>query len=447
MKHSWTRRWLMTSAVFLALNGAAWACTDPPCNLSTSACSLSSGSVKRDTVNPFSITLELCIANIDGPCGGSPVNIPGIAVAQLDSFGDAAASITGFPAPPFSVPVDTTICGDLTLTFPAAAAPGERSFGVCLIADPNCPNSLPDCVATVNVTETVSVVPLEPSGCALPGIETKRSFRVFNCTGVARTVTFAVTSIQTTTTLSEDGDHFPISLCPDPVPAGDPLDPIPPILSSVVNVPAGVGNFVDIDIASAAFPACHPGSACKYRLAAIDVATGEVSQAESTLMAINSAWSKLDSPLTGSVGENVLSVNSDVGPNVVVGVGQPITVQLDAPTAGPTPAAYALWVWPTGPTSPSILHVAGTTFGYLANPSPFNSGNPQPFRCVRGGFPPVVCSGVTEVSGPASAPWALTKASGLSQPLTLTLQALIADQGANNPLGLSVTNAVVLEVQ
>ncbi len=450
MKYPRTTRWLMTSALLFAVNGGAQACTDPPCNISTSACSLSSGSVKRDLINPFSITLEFCLTNIDGPCGGSPVTIPNIVIAQLDSFGDATASLTGFPAPPFDLPVDTTLCGDLTLTFPSAAAAGERSFGVCL-RDPNCPNSPPDCVATVNITETVSVVPIEPGGCALPGLETKRFFRVSNCTGIARTVDFSVTSIQTTTTASEDGDHFPISICPAPVPPGDPLDPVPPVLASTVNVPAGVGSFVDIAIASASFPGCHPGSACKYRLVATDQATGEESIAESTLMVINSTWNKIDSPLAGNVGENVLSVNPVIPPStdpcVVVGVGDPVTVQMDAPTAGPVQAKYVLWVWPVGPTAPTFLNVGQTVLGYLANPVPLTGGGPQPFRCVRGGLPNVVCSGVTQVNGPALAPWSLTKNSGIAQPVTFTLQGLIEDQGANNQFGFSVTNAIVLKVQ
>ncbi len=618
----WMRLMSIICGVILGLNAAAFACTDPPCDISTSACSLSSGSVKRDTVNPFSVTLELCFSNVDGPCGGSPVVIPGLVLSQLDSFGDAVPSLTGIPFTPFTIPVDTTVCGSLTLTFPASAPAGERSFGLC-ISDPNCPNSVPDCTATVDITESVRVVPIEPAGCTLPDVETKRTFRIFNCTAIARTVDFTVTSIQTATTAFEDGDHFPISICPAPVPPGDPLDPIPPVLASTVIVPAGVGSYVDVAIASRSFPTCHEGSNCKYRFTAVDQATGEQSQAESTLMVINSTWNKLDGELTGSVGTNVLTVNlvnpfldddmesgaanwvhgADVGvddwaiintinscsppnawfsadeatikdvhldtlplqlpaggailqfnhifnmestfdgcvleasidgapfidignlitengyngtistlfsspiagqrawtgqiflpcmrttvdlssfgnsrivvrfrlacdnstagegwyiddvrvaaavaddPCVVVGVGQPITVNLDASPAGPVMANYVLWVWGGPPASPTILRAGQNVFGLLANPSPLNLGGPQPFRCVRGGLPASVCAGVTEVNGPAKAPWSLTKASGLGQPTTLTLQALMQDDGALNNLNYSVTNAVILKVQ
>jgi hypothetical protein len=395
------------------------------------------------------------------------------------------------------------------------------------------------------------------------------------------------------------------------------------MLASTVSVPAGVGSYVDIAIASKSFPTCHVGSACRYRLTAVDMATGEESRAESTLMVINSTWNKLESTLTGSVGTNVLSVNlvnpfleddmeggdanwvhgadagvddwaiintgkscsmpnawfsadeasikdvhldtipiqlpaggavlqfshlfdmetgfdgcvleasidgapfADIGnlitengyngtistsfsspiagqcawtgqifapcmrttvdlssfagsrlvirfrlacdsstagegwyvddvriaareegdPCVVVGTGQPITVQMDASPAGPAMANYALWVWTGPPSQPTILRAGQNLLGYLTNPSPLNTGGPQPFRCVRGGLPAVVCTGVTQVNGPAKAPFSLTKASGLAQPITLTLQGLLQDNGANNTVKYSVTNAVILKVQ
>jgi hypothetical protein len=148
---------------------------------------------------------------------------------------------------------------------------------------------------------------------------------------------------------------------------------------------------------------------------------------------------------------DVLLVNGTSGNQdhvLTLAIGQPITVSLDAAPAGPSPAAYALWVWRVPPTNPQPVTVSGATLGCTANPTPLASGQlPRPLRCMRGaGVPAVLCTGITELTAPPRAPWTRMR-SGFTQPHVLTLQAVVADHGASNARGASVTNAVVLDVQ
>jgi hypothetical protein len=151
--------------------------------------------------------------------------------------------------------------------------------------------------------------------------------------------------------------------------------------------------------------------------------------------------------------EDVLLINGSAGlpaRTVTVGVGQPINVALNAPSAGPASGIkYVLWVWTSPPTSPVDLAGGGDDLGCLINPTPLHAGNPQPFRCVAGtGLPAAVCGGVPVVlASPARAPWSLTKASGLSMPRTLSLQGVMRDNGAGNGTGYSRTNAVTLVIE
>lgn len=129
-------------------------------------------------------------------------------------------------------------------------------------------------------------------------------------------------------------------------------------------------------------------------------------------------------------------------------VGDPIAIDMTAAPAGPAAARYFFYAWATAAMNPVALSARGSLLGCLVNPTPFHPGQlPQPIRCVRGsGIRAIVCRNVTERSGPALAPFSISLPSGLSRPLTVTLQGVLQDAGAANATGFSVTNAVVLEI-
>ncbi|MBI3845532.1 MAG: hypothetical protein HY292_12930 [Planctomycetes bacterium] len=133
---------------------------------------------------------------------------------------------------------------------------------------------------------------------------------------------------------------------------------------------------------------------------------------------------------------------------VVVPLNAPITVSLDAPPQGPVVARYATWVWLGSATNSRTLVIGGRTIGCTIDPSPFDGAqSPQAFRCLRGGFGPEYCAGTHELaSPPSSAPWMLTRGRGFSRARTFFLQSVIEDNGSANGSGLSVSNAVFLNV-
>lgn len=151
--------------------------------------------------------------------------------------------------------------------------------------------------------------------------------------------------------------------------------------------------------------------------------------------------------------EDVLFINgSSGGPTRTVNVatGQSVSIFLNSSSSGPSPAKYVMWVWSGTPANTSDLFANGIGIGCLVNPSPLHPDeHPQPFRCLRSSqIPPAVCTNLNEIgNAPQSAPWLVTKTSGLSQPLVLTLQGLVADTGSANQFRYSVTNAISLEVE
>jgi hypothetical protein len=144
---------------------------------------------------------------------------------------------------------------------------------------------------------------------------------------------------------------------------------------------------------------------------------------------------------------DVLFVNGSTG-TVVLGTGQSITVALDAAPLGPDPARYFLYAWPGLTVNETPFEGGGATLGCTVNPTPLDAGLvPQPFRCVRGaGVPSLVCGGVRQIAGPATAPLSITKGGGLMSPVVVRLQGVLEDDGAGNVTGFSVTNAVVVQV-
>lgn len=149
---------------------------------------------------------------------------------------------------------------------------------------------------------------------------------------------------------------------------------------------------------------------------------------------------------------NVLRLNQSLGevPTrvVTVGVGEPVSVRLNASPAGPDPARYVLWVWTGEPVNPTTLDVFGTHLGCTVNPSPFVTfGRPAPRLCLLGGLDPAFCADVPRLEAPARAPFFRTRGRGFSRPSTFTVQGVIEDSGTITGRRLGITNAVVLRVR
>jgi hypothetical protein len=149
---------------------------------------------------------------------------------------------------------------------------------------------------------------------------------------------------------------------------------------------------------------------------------------------------------------DVLRINGSAGTPLwrVVTVPQNtrVNVSLAASTSGPaTNVRYVLWAWPLANFRPTELVAMGQRIGCLIDPSPLHAGILRPFRCLLGsGMPAVACGNVQQLPAPAFAPWSLTRAQGFSNPLRVTLQGVMRDNGAANGMGFSVTNAVVLDI-
>jgi Tol biopolymer transport system component len=129
-------------------------------------------------------------------------------------------------------------------------------------------------------------------------------------------------------------------------------------------------------------------------------------------------------------------------------------VSLDAAPSGPigpmgAPVArYVLWTWRHLPSNAVDLWARGQLLGCTVNPTPVRPlATPQPFRCRRGSVGPSVCGSVSAPGGaPSAAPWVLTLAQAPARG-QFTLQGVIEDLGANNTVGFSVTNAVLVSIE
>ncbi len=157
---------------------------------------------------------------------------------------------------------------------------------------------------------------------------------------------------------------------------------------------------------------------------------------------------------TGSVNSGqgevveVLRINELPG-TVTVSPRTPFTVSLDSAPLGPT-GRYILWGWVGRSANEQELLAGGNSLGHTINPTPFMTEvSPRPFLCLTGAdIPPLACSGTTtRKMGPDQTPFVVSSLPGLPAPITMTLQGVIEDAGAGNPLGWSVTNAVTLQVR
>lgn len=162
----------------------------------------------------------------------------------------------------------------------------------------------------------------------------------------------------------------------------------------------------------------------------------------------------------GAVRENggdlvsLLRISGDAGDErrtVRIAANAPVELTIDAPPAGPAMALYVLYVWIEAPDITTItLHPLG--LGWMAFPTLITHppGSPNlPFAIVntlghearlgRSRFPLGI--------DPTPAPVGLTLQSGPSIPSRFTVQAIIEDLGSDADALVSVTNAVVLEIE
>ncbi len=153
----------------------------------------------------------------------------------------------------------------------------------------------------------------------------------------------------------------------------------------------------------------------------------------------------------GSVAD-VLFVNGSPGigltRRVYSKVGEPITVSLVSPPAGPSQSSYVLFVWQGDEVHPTALMAGGQDLGCLINSTPLtpSPGGTNPFLCLRGAnIPASVCSGVQEFPAPANAPWSILKNGGVRHEIVASLQAIVRDLSAPQPR-YRVSNALVLDV-
>src|SRR5262249_44139915 len=103
----------------------------------------------------------------------------------------------------------------------------------------------------------------------------------------------------------------------------------------------------------------------------------------------------------------------------------PFTFSLSAPPKGPATGRYLLWIWAGSSFHPTELNLGGERVGCLVNPSPLDSGFPQPVKCLMSsGVPSAVCRGVQEISAPPTEPFSVFRPNGFSHSIRLTLQGL-----------------------
>ncbi len=150
---------------------------------------------------------------------------------------------------------------------------------------------------------------------------------------------------------------------------------------------------------------------------------------------------------SGSV-PDVLRVN---GRTVLapVSTGASIQVTLEAAPGGPSPGQYVVWAWSNYSVNSTLLLARGEVLGCTVNPTPLSGQfQPQPSFCIRGNtIPARACRGVTVVQSPPSAPWTVTRSLGIARPAVFTLQGVLEDSSSTNSARISVTNAVVIQIQ
>lgn len=112
--------------------------------------------------------------------------------------------------------------------------------------------------------------------------------------------------------------------------------------------------------------------------------------------------------LASGEASDVLFVNGSAGNpagEIVVGIGEPLELRLDAAPAGSRDGRYVVWAWPGRPSHSVELSVSGASLGCIANPTPLHAGSPRPVACFAStGVPRAACGGRPPRSSPPRAP-------------------------------------------
>jgi uncharacterized membrane protein len=144
---------------------------------------------------------------------------------------------------------------------------------------------------------------------------------------------------------------------------------------------------------------------------------------------------------------SVLSVNGSFGDSehvVNAGIGESISVAMDAAPAGPAPGAFALYVW-IGEPDETTATLQPKNLGTMCFPTPLTGGAPLPKK-VWNNMGHEGKLGTPDFPSTPAPSIVFEKLSGLANPISVTFQGFLMDDGsaANQPA--SVTNAVILRV-
>ena len=146
---------------------------------------------------------------------------------------------------------------------------------------------------------------------------------------------------------------------------------------------------------------------------------------------------------------DVLLVNDQAGRGKArefdIAIGEPITISMESPPAGPLPAPYVLYAWPGAPDR-AASHPQPRELGSTCFPTFVSIGAKKPFVVWNNaGHEPILGQPDFE-SLPAPAT-VISFENGWPKQATVTLQGYIADNGSAASIGASVTNAVVLKIR
>ena len=145
--------------------------------------------------------------------------------------------------------------------------------------------------------------------------------------------------------------------------------------------------------------------------------------------------------------EDVLLVNASAGDllrTIRVQPGQPLTLSMQAPSAGPFPAPFACYLWPQSPTD-NTVSPHPFNLGSMCFPTLLSGGTPLPTKVWNNAGRQRVLGTPNYTSQPA--PSLLLSNAAPPLPITATLQGVIADAGSAANVAASITNAVIIEVE
>ncbi len=144
--------------------------------------------------------------------------------------------------------------------------------------------------------------------------------------------------------------------------------------------------------------------------------------------------------------ESILTVNGsagDVERRVVVAAGAPIFVDLAAPSAGPMPAGFALYLYEDEPDVATVSKLP-QQLGTSGFPFPIRGGQPRFVWNTLGHEPKLGTPDFPAMPAPTRV---VDAPGGTGLQVRVTLQGLVLDDGSAANVAGSLTNAVVLEIQ